>query len=166
MQPRQPMNQAQRRILVFSLLIIVLLGALYFLFFSGGGLIAPKASPAPSATFLTVEEARDSLPTPTPTPSPTPSPTPPPTATPAPTNTPVPEKVVSLKKGSKGTDVVNLQARLIELGYLKSGSNDGDYGSGTEAAVKEFQAKHNLKTDGIAGKDTLSKLYSSDAIPK
>lgn len=56
---RQPMNQAQRRILVFSLLIIILLAVLYFLFFSDSGLIAPKASPEPSATFLTVEEARD-----------------------------------------------------------------------------------------------------------
>ncbi|NLX83008.1 MAG: peptidoglycan-binding protein [Clostridiales bacterium] len=163
---RQPMNKAQRWTLVFSLMIIILLAVLYLLFFSDNGSDVPRSSPEPTATFLTVDEARENLPTPTPTPSPSPSPTPLPTATPEPTHTPVPEKVVSLKKGSKGTEVVDLQTRLIELGYLKEGSNDGDYGSGTEAAVKAFQAKHNLKTDGIAGKDTQNALYSKDALPK
>ena len=59
-----------------------------------------------------------------------------------------------------------LSARLIELGYMKEGSNDGNFGSGTEAAVKAFQEKNKLKADGIAGKDTLGRLYSDEAFPK
>ncbi len=163
---RQPMNTAQKRILVFSLLIILLLAVLYFLFFGDGfpALTGPARSPEP--TFATVDEARQNLPTYTPTPSPTPSPTPPPTPSPSPTPSPTPSVAVSLKKGSTGADVVALQARLIELGYMKAGSNDGNFGSGTEAAVKAFQEKNKLKADGIAGKDTLGRLYSDEAIAK
>jgi peptidoglycan hydrolase-like protein with peptidoglycan-binding domain len=91
---------------------------------------------------------------------------PPPTATPAPTRIPPPEVITSLKKGAKGADVVNLQARLIELGYLRPGSNDGDYGSGTEAAVRAFQQANGLKDDGIAGKETQTRLFSDQAVPK
>lgn len=161
---RQPMNNQQRRILVFSLLIILLLAVLYFLFFGNGLPALTGAKPSPSPTFATVDEALKELPTPTPTPSPTPTISPPPTATPTPSPSPTPEVVVSLKKGSKGPEVVALQARLIELGYMKPGSNDGSYGSGTEAAVKAFQETNKLKADGIAGKDTQGRLYSEEAI--
>lgn len=43
--------------------------------------------------------------------------------------------------------VSDLQKDLIELGYLKAGSDDGDYGAGTERAVKKFQrhAKRSLR---------------------
>jgi len=71
---------------------------------------------------------------------------------------------VSLKKGSKGEDVVRLQLKLIELGYLSPGSNDGDFGSATETAVKAFQASNGLKEDGIAGKDTQTRMYSPEAV--
>lgn len=160
------MNQAQRRILVLSLVILLLLSVLYFLFFSklGEGLLGQPATPTP--TYSTVSEALENLPTPTPTPSPPPTATPTPTASPAPTASPTPDKVASLKKGSKGTEVVALQARLIELGYLAAGSNDGDYGSKTADAVKAFQQVNKLKTDGVAGQETLTRLYSQDALPK
>lgn len=71
-------------------------------------------------------------------------------------------KSSSLKVGSKGDDVKKLQKRLIELGYL-TGTADGTYGTATEAAVKEFQKQCGLTADGIAGKGTQNKLYSSDA---
>lgn len=167
MQDRQPMNTQQKRILVLSLTIILLLAVLYFLFFgSTAPLGANRPSPAPEATFATVIEALENLPSPTPPPTPTPSPTPPPTPTPSPSPIPAPEVITSLKKGSKGAEVVNLQARLIELGYLAPGSNDGDYGSGTEAAVLAFQQMNGLKADGIAGKDTQTRLFSDDAVGK
>ena len=62
--------------------------------------------------------------------------------------------------------MVRLQQKLIELGYLSAGSNDGDFGSGTEAAVKAFQENNGLKADGIAGKETQTQLYSPEAVRK
>jgi len=166
MQPRQPLNTIQKRILVLALLGIAALTAAYFLFFSGQGNLLVRPSPTPTATFLTVADALTQLPTPSPTPNPAPTPSPPPTPTPSPSPIPPPEVITSLKKGSKGVDVVNLQARLIELGYLDPGANDGDYGSRTEAAVTTFQRANGLKADGIAGQDTQTLLFSEQAKPR
>ncbi|MBQ8653369.1 MAG: peptidoglycan-binding protein, partial [Clostridia bacterium] len=57
------------------------------------------------------------------------------------------------------------QQRLKDLGYY-TGSVDGDFGNGTETAVKEFQKANGLSVDGKAGKNTLNKLYSDSAISK
>ena len=70
---------------------------------------------------------------------------------------------VTLRPGSTGDAVKELQYRLKELGYY-TGSRDGAYGAKTEAAVAAFQANNGLKADGIAGPDTLEKLYSSSAV--
>ena len=80
------------------------------------------------------------------------------TNTPRPTNTPF----TSLKVGSTGSDVREMQRRLRELGYL-SGSADGDFGEATEEAVRAFQQRNGLEVDGKAGSATLQKLYSSSA---
>ena len=86
-----------------------------------------------------------------------------PTNTPGPaTPTPTPS---SLKKGMSGTLVKNLQQRLKDLGYY-TGSVDGDFGAGTEAAVEEFQKANGLTVDGKAGTNTLKKLNSDTAISK
>ena len=62
-------------------------------------------------------------------------------------------ELVLLRKGSRGTSVVRLQEGLgIEA--------DGIFGSGTEAAVKAFQAENSLDADGLAGPETLAKLAS------
>ena len=87
-----------------------------------------------------------------PTPTPTPKATAKPTATPAPGG--------SLRIGSKGSDVKDLQSKLISLGYL-TGKADGIYGSKTAAAVRAFQKASKLTADGVAGKYTLSKLQSA-----
>lgn len=68
-----------------------------------------------------------------------------------------------LKVGSRGAEVIALQRRLIDLQYL-SGNADGIYGPGTALAVKEFQTKNRLTADGIAGKDTITKVNSVTAI--
>ena len=68
----------------------------------------------------------------------------------------------TLQLGSKGSEVKKLQQRLKDLKYY-SGSVDGTYGSGTEAAVKAFQSNNGLTADGKAGSKTLTKLYSSSA---
>jgi len=58
-----------------------------------------------------------------------------------------------LRKGSKGPEVVKMQQAL-------GITADGDFGLGTQIAVKNFQKKNGLTADGIAGPGTLAKLYS------
>ena len=50
-----------------------------------------------------------------------------------------------------------LQGALTQLGYDPGGA-DGNYGSGTTQAVKEFQAAQGLTQDGIAGPATLTAI--------
>ena len=79
--------------------------------------------------------------------------------------TPTPSAMPAmLSSGSSGDEVKALQSRLQQLGFY-SGVLDGDYGKGTRAAVKLFQAQHGLDDDGIAGQKTLEMLYSNDAQP-
>ena len=66
----------------------------------------------------------------------------------------------SLRKGSTGSAVKNLQTKLKKLGFYNA-SIDGDYGDTTVAAVKAFQKKYNLTADGVAGSETLKKLDSA-----
>jgi len=80
------------------------------------------------------------------------------TNTPRPTNTPF----TSYKNGDTGSEIRKIQSRLKELGYLK-GSVDGDFGDGTEDAVRAFQRQNGLTVDGKVGSNTLDKLYSSSA---
>jgi len=70
-----------------------------------------------------------------------------------------------LMLGSTGSDVSDLQARLLELGYYE-GAIDGRYASGTQAAVQEFQERNGLTADGVAGRQTQDLLYSGSAQPK
>lgn len=74
--------------------------------------------------------------------------------------TPVAEnKTTILRKGSNGTEVKKLQENLIKLGYdCGSAGADGDFGSGTENAVRKFQKDHNLTADGIVGSATYAAL--------
>jgi len=50
-----------------------------------------------------------------------------------------------------------VQAALVALGY--SVAVDGDIGPKTRTAIKDFQARHGLKADGVAGKLTIAKLH-------
>jgi peptidoglycan hydrolase-like protein with peptidoglycan-binding domain len=59
----------------------------------------------------------------------------------------------SLKQGSRGSEVKQLQKNLIGMGYL-DGSADGIYGAKTKTAVKEFQKDFGLSADGNAGDAT------------
>lgn len=61
-----------------------------------------------------------------------------------------------------GDDVRELQARLIELGYLESKQDDGVFGKKTRDAVVQFQRSNALKTDGRVGPKTLEKLNIGD----
>lgn len=65
---------------------------------------------------------------------------------------------VNVRKGAKGNITKCLQAALICNGYDTNGF-DGIFGSGTESAVKKFQAASGISVDGIAGKNTFAKLF-------
>lgn len=66
----------------------------------------------------------------------------------------------SLREGMTGSGVRALQQQLKNLGYY-TGSVDGDFGSGTTAAVVAFQGASGLKQDGVAGKATMNAIYAS-----
>lgn len=69
-----------------------------------------------------------------------------------------------LRMGSRGPEVVILQNRLNQLGY-DCGKADGIFGQGTHNAVMAFQRTNGLSADGIVGKNTAEKLFSSSSIP-
>lgn len=71
----------------------------------------------------------------------------------------------TLRKGSKGQAVTELQTMLDKLGYdLGPCGIDGDFGKATEAAVKRFQSDRDLETDGVVGALTWSELRNSEFI--
>ena len=57
-----------------------------------------------------------------------------------------------VRKGSKGDTVKRLQEAL-------GISADGDFGPGTESALKAWQRENDCTPDGIAGPQTLAKLF-------
>lgn len=67
-----------------------------------------------------------------------------------------------LKNGDEGANVITLQSRLIDLGFL-SGSTDGKFGGGTENSVKRFQKSLGVEETGAASADLINILMSSAA---
>ncbi len=64
-----------------------------------------------------------------------------------------------LQKGSKGEQVKTLQRLLIAMGYsCGSAGSDGDFGNGTDKAVRKFQKDMDLAVDGSVGKATWTAL--------
>lgn len=62
-----------------------------------------------------------------------------------------------LGRGSKGPEVIELQKKLAQLGYVV-GTADGKFGSKTEAAIRRFQKERGLRVDGLAGTQTIKEL--------
>jgi peptidoglycan hydrolase-like protein with peptidoglycan-binding domain len=60
-------------------------------------------------------------------------------------------ELILLKPGTSGDTVKKLQQ---SLGI----SADGQFGAGTQKAVREFQTKNGLEADGLAGPATLAKM--------
>lgn len=70
----------------------------------------------------------------------------------------------NLAIGSRGDEVKKLQQHLIDAGYdLGAYGLDGVYGNATANAVKKYQKDNGLTVDGIAGNNTLSKMYSTQS---
>ena len=71
-----------------------------------------------------------------------------------------------LGQGETGQGVVLMQAALITLKYKlpvstrKHGAPDGIFGAETKSAVMAFQTDQKLTADGVAGKNTITRLDS------
>lgn len=71
------------------------------------------------------------------------------------------KKKRTLKMGSEGDEVRLLQEQLLKLGFY-CGEEDmefSSFSSGTERAVKTWQASSDLREDGIMTSELLEKLY-------
>jgi hypothetical protein len=65
----------------------------------------------------------------------------------------------TLKLGDHGLYVIRLQAALIAMGFtVGSAGADGNFGSGTQSAVRRFQESRGLPTSGIAAPETIAAL--------
>ncbi|WP_259347093.1 LysM peptidoglycan-binding domain-containing protein [Niallia taxi] len=84
------------------------------------------------------------------------------TTKPTPAPTVAKKTYPTLRVGSRGSAVTDMQNKLKKIGLYK-GKVDGVYGSGSKTAIISFQKKYKLSADGVAGPATLSKL---DAVAK
>lgn len=138
----------------------------------GGGGGGGGSSPAPAPTPMPAPAPAPSpAPVPAPAPTPSPVPVPAPASIPAPAPLPIPAPVLSpipaptlipavviastLAVGSRGNDVLKLQAYLAaDKSIYPEGLITGFFGGATEAAVKRFQARHGLPQVGQVGPAT------------
>ncbi len=81
-------------------------------------------------------------------------------ATPEPT--PTAKVYATLAKGDASNEVLELQKRLTELGYMNDAC-DGQFGSKTQTAVKAFQENAGLEASGRADNETQTLMYSDKA---
>ena len=70
-----------------------------------------------------------------------------------------------IQKGATGDDVVELQARLQNIGFY-TGKIDGKFGWSTYWALRNFQSDFGLPIDGLAGKSTKNKLVKASHFNK
>lgn len=93
--------------------------------------------------------------------TPEPSPTAEPSAVPS--AEPITEFYEPLTLGDESNDVLAMQTRLAELGFLTA-EYGGVYGEVTAEAVKAFQEKNGLEATGNADETTLTLLFSEEAV--
>ncbi|MFJ4691545.1 protein kinase [Streptomyces sp. NPDC088766] len=67
------------------------------------------------------------------------------------------------RRGDTGKRVLQVQCMLTKRGYgLGDSDSDGDFGPGTETAVRDFQNDRGLTGDGIVDHDTWTALHAED----
>jgi len=64
-----------------------------------------------------------------------------------------------LRRGQSGREVEELQRRLVAAGVATD--VDGDYGPGTEKAVRAFQKANGMQVDGVVGAETAAAIDRS-----
>lgn len=67
-----------------------------------------------------------------------------------------------VSNGDDGDDILRIQQRLYELGYLSADSVTGHFGDTTETAVKKMQERNSIAVDGTVGKESINLLYSDE----
>ncbi|MQM29754.1 MAG: hypothetical protein CRU78_04065 [Candidatus Accumulibacter phosphatis] len=76
-----------------------------------------------------------------------------------------PTRMPTLRRGSRGSGVADLQRRLGAAGF-NAGAADAIFGSKTDAAVRAFQRARGLAVDGIVGSRTWGALLgTSPSVP-
>jgi Putative peptidoglycan binding domain len=145
-------SDIQRRRAIAAIVAIVVVGlaiAIPVIVFGGGG---GSSTDNPNET-----------PPVTTTPPATTTPTTPKTTTTQTTTTPSTAQKLdlpagtTLKVGSSGAQVTQLQNALKTLGY-DPGKADGAYGPQTKAAVEKFQTAKGLSADGVVGAETAKAI--------
>jgi len=100
-----------------------------------------------------------------------PTPTPSSIPTEIPTQTPVPPTATTIaftrnlyltEPKLEGDDILAVQLRLQQLGYVEVGKADGIFGALTDQSVRNFQMDHDLEVDGIVGQKTWEKLFGNE----
>ena len=72
---------------------------------------------------------------------------------------PVNQDYDTIRKGARGPTVVEMQGRLLVHGRtLPKYGADGDFGTETETALKQFQGVNGIIVDGICGPATWEAL--------
>lgn len=165
----EPMTRANKLLIVIALAVLMVISVVVYLVRGRGpaGAAVPSATPdlLPSIGEVINSIQPSQIPAVEETPEPVEATDEPVTPTPEMQMTPAPTTITTLRKGDLGDGVKQMQLKLIQLGYL-NGVADGEFGSGTLAAVKEFQRSNNLKADGVAGAGTLTALYGPNPVPK
>lgn len=67
----------------------------------------------------------------------------------------------SLQSGDTGNPVLDVQARLVALGYAIHPAERGRFGPHTESAVKVFQIRRGLTPDGVVEEHTWRELVEA-----
>jgi peptidoglycan hydrolase-like protein with peptidoglycan-binding domain len=117
----------------------------------------PEAS-STAAVSATPGGSASAIPTLTPAPSETA------VSTPEPVSTTVPVQT-ELAPGVHDERVVEIQTRLMDLGYMDNDEPTDYYGGGTKYALQLFQRKHALHVDGLYGELTSAALFAENAQP-
>lgn len=65
------------------------------------------------------------------------------------------------RRSDSGDAVRDIQGRLLSLGYSTEVDAGGEFGEGTEAAVRAFQSDRGLTSDGEVGPETWRVLYEA-----
>jgi N-acetylmuramoyl-L-alanine amidase len=72
-----------------------------------------------------------------------------------------PDGAIHLELGDKGQAVVDVQRRLVDLGFSAGMDEPGSFREGTRAAVEAFQYRRGLRVDGVCGRQTWSALVEA-----
>lgn len=75
-------------------------------------------------------------------------------------------KYYAAQYGDVGDDIMRIQTRLYELGYLAADNLvTGNFGDSTQEAVEKLQEVNGLDKDGKVGRKTMNLLYSDEVKP-